>query len=187
MLIHSRVASLAKHHLQLYSLLFCGNVLARLSHSVENYSSSHRVSRSYPAVDNESYTDFHRPESHMDQHPDFEQVGLLRHGKVMTVATIESGSPPIAEIPLILPCFEIAVTNSIRIRKDRFIPRFHLRRRRRMTTYIFSNNSSSVSISTILSATAEGRRCCSCFHCRQHRAAVLTLFPYNPIPTQTSV
>jgi hypothetical protein len=139
MLIHSRVASLAKHHLQLHSLLFCHNVLADFLIALNII---HRpivsLGRIHHAVDNESYTDFHRPESHMDQHLDFEQVGLLKHGKVMTVATIESGSPSLAEIPPILPCFEVAVTNSIRIRKDRFIPRFHLRRRRRMTTYIFS-------------------------------------------------
>lgn len=128
MLIHSRVASLAKHHLQLYSLLFCRSVLADFLIALKII---HRpivsLGRIHPAIDNKSDTDFHRPESHLDHHLDFEQVGLLRHGKMMTVATIESGSPPLTEIPLILPCFEITVTNSIRIRKDRFIPRFHLR------------------------------------------------------------
>jgi hypothetical protein len=139
MLIHSRVASLAKHHLQLHSLLFCRNVLADFLIALKII---HRpivsLGRIHHAVDNKSDTDFHRPESHLDHHLDFEQVGLLRHEKMMTVATIESGSPPLAKIPLILPCFEIAVTNSIRVRKDRFIPRFHLRLRRRITTYILS-------------------------------------------------
>jgi hypothetical protein len=128
MLIHSRVASLAKHHLQLHSLLFCRSLLADILIALKII---HRpivsLGRIHPAMDNKSDTDFHRPESHLDHHLDFEQVGLLRHGKMMTVTTIESGSPPLTEIPLILPCFEITVTNSIRIRKDRFIPRFHLR------------------------------------------------------------
>jgi hypothetical protein len=84
--MHSRVASLAKIHLHLHSLLFCRNVLVDFLIALKIIHRPH-------AVDNESDTDFHRPESHMDQHLDFEQVGLLRHGKVMTVATIEAGHP----------------------------------------------------------------------------------------------